>query len=117
MRAQCVYCNRFRLSRVEINRYCCKLRLIRHGLLAESEELEDIGLRSEEGADTDAEDIIEKRLDFVKRCLKKAGVGKRGTNSTPEFIQTEAVGKARKALIEKFQAEIVKTRRCLNCKG
>ena len=117
MRATCVYCNRFRLARVELNRFYCKLRLIRYGLLAEAEELEDVGLRSDEGAETDAEDIMEKRLDFVKRCLKKAGVYKRGSEAAIEFTQTEVIAKARKAEIEKFQADIVKTRKCASCKG
>lgn len=116
LRAQCVYCSKFRLSRVEINKYCCKLRLIRHGLLAEAEHLEDIGLKKlDEGDDTDAEDIIEKRLEYVQRCIKKSG----GSNKSFDFAlsQTEVVGKARRAVIESFTMDIIKSRTCRNCKG
>ena len=41
LRAQCLNCRRLRMSRVESKRILCKLRLIRHGLLKQAQDIEN----------------------------------------------------------------------------
>lgn len=118
------------MSRVEVSRFGCKLRLLRYGLLKEAEEVDDIGLRSREfrsqvDAAKDAEEdlseaededtattIMNQREAFVERSIKLARKAHSGS-----AVPTEAVAQARAAVIREFQTDIVKTRKCANCKG
>ena len=131
LRAQCANCHRFRLARVEINLFCCKLRLIRLGLLKEAEDIDDVQLKSlhrhNAGGgsvqdEMDAFDLSEdeegglifQRQAFVKRAIRGAGRGSRQNVNAAR--QNEAMSEARKRIIRDFQASIVKTRRCNSCK-
>ncbi len=129
LRAQCVYCNRLKMAQVEVNRFCCKLRLIRCGLLKEAEELEDVGLKgkvtnglaeeaepeSSESEDDKISNLMEQRRAFVKRCIRRAG----GDRKNPETSvnRSEAVTEARKAVIREFQRDLLKSRKCAHCQG
>jgi len=116
VRARCIYCSRFRLARVEINKYVGKLKLIKYGLLAEAEELDDVGLRKELDDDNnDAEDIIDKRNRFVNKCIKKAGGHRKDFDL--RAVRSEAAMETRRAILTEFQADIVKSRACKTCKG
>lgn len=130
LRSQCVYCHGLRMSRVEVDRYWCKLRLLQYGLLKEAEDVDDIGLRSREfkaqvDAAGDAEEdlsedenantahtIMDQRRAFVKRCIAQIG-----TKPDVDDSPTEAISQTRAAIVRDFQADIVKTRKCANCKG
>ena len=131
LRAKCAYCSHLKLHPAEVNRFSCKLQLIRYGLLKEAEELEEIQLKSkrlkmaggggsdeepesEESEEEDADTLIQRRNDFVRRSIQKAGGRKR---RSLEVEKVEAVSEERRAAIKEFLAAITKGKICGNCKG
>ncbi|KAF2083270.1 beta and beta-prime subunits of DNA dependent RNA-polymerase [Saccharata proteae CBS 121410] len=134
IRAQCVYCHHLKMSRSDVNRFSCKLRLIQYGLLKEAQELEDVasfrwsnvdkgaGKRArEEGEDVGSasegenndDNIIAKREAFVKRAIRNAGVKKSGWT----VEKTEAVNEERRFVIKEFLMDINKGKKCKKCGG
>ena len=132
LRSKCAYCSHLRLAPVEVNRFICKLRLIEHGLVREVEELENIQLKgsasklrgqsaadedmeSEESEQDDAELLMQRRLNFVRRVMKeKAG---RKIRAAVASDKVEAVSEVRRAIIKEFLASITKVKTCGTCKG
>ena len=128
LRAKCVYCHRLRLSRTEANRYICKLRLIKHGLIKECYDLDDItfaksGAIKTNGVEEDAESgsesdsakgsvLIDKRNAFTRRALRTAT--KQNEWSAQKL---EAVVDERREVIREFMADISKVRKCTSCGG
>ena len=131
LRAKCAYCSHLKLHPAEVNRFSCKLRLIRYGLLKEAEELEEIQLKSkvlkvagvggsdddvesEESDEEDADTLIQRRNAFVKRAIKNAGGSKR---RSLEVEKVEAVSEERRSVIKEFLGAIAKGKICGNCEG
>ncbi|OCK74654.1 beta and beta-prime subunits of DNA dependent RNA-polymerase [Lepidopterella palustris CBS 459.81] len=128
LRAKCVYCHRLKMAAVQVNRYTCKLRLIRYGLLKEAEDIENLNLwsskrKSASGAgddlgsseEVDEDHIISQQNSYVKKMIKQAGGSKgRGERTTEK---TEAISEARKIVIKDFLLEIGKGKKCRNCQG
>ncbi|KAL8689552.1 MAG: hypothetical protein Q9218_004801 [Villophora microphyllina] len=132
LRAKCELCGYLKLNPVEVNRFACKLRLIQHGLLNESYQLEDIrpiakshhdrttnGGNIEEASseedESDTDDLQERRIEYVKRAVKRAQ-RERG----PELRNTakvEAISEERRILVGEFLAAIRAAKRCVRCKG
>ena len=128
MRATCIYCNRLKLGRVQVHRYICKLRLVKHGLLKELQDLDDQTVKDIQGTaeaaaaaeengsddddDADAKTLINRRERFVKQAIETAK--ENGTISTQK---TEATTRARRAIISEFMGSITKGKKCVNCKG
>lgn len=134
LRSKCAYCGRLKLHRAEVNRFACKLKLIQHGLLQESEELENIHLRSKasdpvaaissavqtdeesgESEEENEESLIQRRIAFVKHRLKKAkrenltdGIGAQ---------KIEVIAQQRRAVVDEFIRVASTTRVCGTCKG
>lgn len=127
VRAQCVYCDRLRLSRRDIHRYVCIFRLLQYGLLHEARMIDAIGenfhglgmsdVPQEEIAGSDSEDqdgtadgIMRARDTYVRRMLQshRATAGRR---------KHEGAAELRTALVGEFFKDIVKTRMCVSCKG
>ena len=134
LRARCVYCGHLKLHPAETNRYACKLRLLQHGLLQEAQELEDVYVRSSrsqsartngvdgevdsesEGSTSEDEDsLISRRIEFVKRAMRKAGCSRPKGNVAVGKV--EAVSEERRNVIKSFLNMIVKPATCGRCKG
>lgn len=134
LRSACAYCGRLKLHRPEINRFACKLKLIRHGLLQESDELENIHIRSksskslaingsaaitdeenDESEDEDEHSLIQRRIAFVKRALKK--IDDKIPQAWVEAQKMEAVAQQRRAVIDEFLRSATATKTCGSCKG
>ncbi len=134
LRAKCAYCNRLKMPRVEVNRFCCKLRLVRFGLLKEAEELEELQLKrktpkgagadrdvgsdnleSDESDDGDTDVLVQRRNDFVKRAIKRTRGSTRHFTSGSEKI--EAAVEERRMIIKEFLAAITKVKTCGSCNG
>ena len=126
LRAQCIYCHHFRMTRQEINRYHCKLRLIQHGLLSAADEVDNIDLVAKKAVATEAENAsddsdeedgvnatIRQRLAFVKKAIKDAKEAPWEWNRE----KNEGVADARREVIKAFMKEISKKSRCATCKG
>lgn len=135
LQAKCVYCGYLKMHRAELNRFTCKLQLIQHGLLEEAAELDILHLKtrtskalrtdgdasdtdmqseeSEEGAAGD--ELQQRRNEFVKVAIKKAGGSKHKAEVAAEKV--EAISGERRAVIKEFLAAAPASRTCGNCNG
>ncbi|KAH8684913.1 hypothetical protein BGZ60DRAFT_443218 [Tricladium varicosporioides] len=122
LRAKCAYCHHLKLSRKEVNRHVCKLRLIQHGLLGAAEEVDTIELldtknpeaesgESEEESSVDK--VIRMRSSFVKKSIKAA----RHAPWEWEKEKNEGVAEARRAVVKSFMKAITAGKLCGNCRG
>jgi DNA-directed RNA polymerase I subunit RPA1 len=120
------------MSRVEVNRYTCKLRLLQHNLPKEAHELDHVGLESTEQRTTDndrdnnsdsdyhvldqnEDDIIRRRLDFTNRAIKRAN--REEARTCDVNLKTGGIYEERRAVIKAFLAQITQRRKCGRCKG
>ncbi|KAI9764013.1 MAG: hypothetical protein M1835_007679 [Candelina submexicana] len=120
------------MARVEVNRFICKLKLIRYGLVGEAEEIDDMHIRprgvqngemeedvedddddSGSGAE-DADDLIERRIRFVKFTTRR---GESGLKKADPAHKNEAVAVKRRAVIKEFMTSMTKPKKCANCQG
>ncbi|CAN8103810.1 unnamed protein product [Discula destructiva] len=127
VRAQCVYCDSFRMPRREIHRYICILRLVQHGLLHEARHVDAIGenlqglglpgVPQDLVADADSDDeqgaadsIMRARDAYVRRVLSN-------NRSTLGRRKHEGAAELRTALVAEFFRDVVKSRVCASCQG
>ncbi|KAF1945843.1 DNA-directed RNA polymeras-like protein I subunit [Clathrospora elynae] len=123
LRGKCAYCHHFKLSRVQISDYTSRLELIRCGLVREANDMYehidmDRGKKDKHNADNsetdDAnEDVIGQRNNYVKRCMRRAGISKHDASPT----KNEAINVARQQVLKEFWADISKGKACKNCQG
>jgi DNA-directed RNA polymerase I subunit RPA1 len=123
LRAKCAYCHQLKMSRKDVNRYLCKLRLIQHGLLDAAEEIENIEVSKkedveEEGSEPDVEsfvdDVIHRRNNFVKKSIKIAA---KISSWEWKNEKNEGVAEARRITVKAFLKAITTGRVCGNCSG
>jgi DNA-directed RNA polymerase I subunit RPA1 len=125
LKATCVYCHKFRLKASEVNRYACKLKLLAHGLVLESQQVDDVGkytdvdddedamVTDEDAVDLDAETVmrrlIKKRENFVQNALKN--------QDTEAFIEskTSTATSERKEAVKECLKALGRLKRCGNC--
>ncbi|KAH8597985.1 hypothetical protein B0O99DRAFT_507574 [Bisporella sp. PMI_857] len=124
LRARCIYCDKLKMSRQEVNRYECKLRLIQHGLLAAAEDIDNIEVsqakdEAEGGSisedESPADDVIRRRTLYVKRSIKIAGKEISSWNWKKE--KNEGVFEARQRVVKQFMRDISMGKTCRNCGG
>ncbi|KAF2196404.1 beta and beta-prime subunits of DNA dependent RNA-polymerase [Delitschia confertaspora ATCC 74209] len=126
LRGKCAYCHFFKIPRVQINHYICKLKLIRSGLIQEAEDMDDhidlsggkskkAGEPQDESESDDEDGVIGQRNAYVKKMMKQAGISK--SNSYKLKEKTEAIVEARRVAIKNLLAEMGKYRKCKNCGG
>lgn len=125
LRGKCVYCHQFRLARVQVNEFVSRLRLIRCGLVQEANEMHEhidinkgkTGKRNVEDSesDDDNDDIIGQRNNYVKRCMKRAGISKHNARSIKE--RNDTIAEARRLVLKEFYTQLVVGKKCKNCQG
>lgn len=111
------------MSRKEVNRYICKLRLIQHGLLGAAEEVENIEIipQSQDAPDSNSDEeeesaidsVIRRRNAFVKKSIKAA-------KESPwewQREKNEGVAEARRVVVKAFLKQITSSKNCGNCGG
>ena len=121
LRAKCIYCHHFKMSRKEVNRYFCKLRLIQHGLLDAAEEVDNIEVlqtKEDNISDSDhgvsaVESIIRRRNAFVRRSIKAA----KANHWEWKREKNETVADARRTIVKAFMKAITAGKVCANCSG
>lgn len=128
IRAQCVYCHRFQMSRVQVNAYVCKLRLLQYGLLDECGGIDEFGSKkggksksAKDGEDSsdeedDEEDVIEKRNTYVKKCLREAQASGR-LKAMMAGAKNPMATEQRRTVIKDFFKDLVSIKKCANCSG
>lgn len=132
LKGKCEFCGHLKLAPVKVNRFVCKLRLIHHGLLKQSQELDDIlstpksqstempnGVSAHEDVseaeESDEDDMIERLQQFVERAVKRAKYGENEGSRTAQKVG--AIAEERRALVKEFLAAIKKAKICGRCKG
>lgn len=130
LRAQCVYCHRFRMPRKDLHRYACMFRLLQYGLLHEAQEIDAIGqdffgmpLSEAPAAEADpesdaegegAQDAVMKARDaYVRKVLQ----GHRINLGDIRKGKHEGSSELRRQLVKDFLADILKARACSSCTG
>lgn len=118
LRAKCVFCHHFRLTRSQINAYRYKFLLLNHGLLEEAKNFDDevqAKVEKPEGEISD-EDTKEDTATFTAQ--KKYTLEMIRSKKSERTVLTEAVVEARKILFKDFIANISKnTAKCATCGG
>lgn len=116
------------MSRVHVNAYVCKLRLLQYGLVDESGVIDSMGApkgdkkkpaKDGEGSnseDEDEDDLIDRRNTYVKKCIREAHMsgklkGLMAGSKNP--IATEM----RRIVVKEFFKEVVSFKKCTNCSG
>ncbi|KUJ23101.1 beta and beta-prime subunits of DNA dependent RNA-polymerase [Mollisia scopiformis] len=124
LRSKCAYCHHLKMSRKEVNRYMCKLRLVQHGLLGAAEEIDNIeiiekkedaasGEDSDDGEESAMDVIIRRRNAFVKKSIKAA----KATAWEWKREKNEGVAEARRTVVKAFLKAITASKACGNCNG
>ncbi|KAH3902860.1 probable DNA-directed RNA polymerase I subunit RPA190 [Saccharomycodes ludwigii] len=135
LRSCCLYCHNFRLRKIEVHRYACRLKLLQYGLIDESYKLDELTVDNMSFAENDDDEAIEdngdntssshnqiseaildelraKRQEFVDVSIAKALSDGR-TFETGVFTAT--VNDERKNLIHDFYKKILSRQKCDNC--
>ncbi|KAF1832344.1 beta and beta-prime subunits of DNA dependent RNA-polymerase [Decorospora gaudefroyi] len=124
LRGKCAYCHQFQLARTTVNEFVSKLRLIRCGLVQEANEMhEHIDAtkgktnkhQADDSEDDDNEAVISQRNNYVKRCMKRAGISKHDARAVRD--KNEATSDARRQVLKDFYADLSKAKKCANCQG
>jgi DNA-directed RNA polymerase I subunit RPA1 len=123
LRAQCVYCHRLQIARVQVNAYVCKLRLLQYGLVDEVAEIDAMALKKDKKSgkdgeesgseDEDPDDLMERRSAFVKRCIRKA----QAQGKIQSLLKDPVAAEFRRALVKEFFKDIGGMKKCTSCSG
>ncbi|KAK9241224.1 hypothetical protein V1525DRAFT_392485 [Lipomyces kononenkoae] len=141
IRSACLYCYSFRLNRLEIHRYECKLRLLQYSLVTECEMLEEIRA---DGAIDDGDAEFEEAVEDNKLISTKSTTSPSKKNDTEkqrhlnekqlirrraQFVsdaiaraketgqvhKSAAVLEERRKLIHEFMKLLLSRQKCDNC--
>lgn len=114
------------MSRVQINTYVCKLRLLQYGLVDEAGVIDSMGTGKtdkkklkDEGSDSedeDEEDLIERRNTYVKKCIREAQASGR-LKSLMAGAKNPIATEQRRTVVKEFFKDIVSFKKCTNCSG
>lgn len=114
------------MSRVQINAYVCKLRLLQYGLVDEAGVIDSMGTgktdkkkSKAEGSDSedeDDEDLIERRNTYVKKCIREAQASGR-LKSLMAGAKNPIATEQRRTVVKEFFKDIVSFKKCTNCSG
>jgi DNA-directed RNA polymerase I subunit RPA1 len=117
------------MSRDQVNMYICKLRLLQYGLTDEVAQVDAMGAvkggKSKAGKATgddsddeedDPDSIMEKRINYVNRCIKEAKKDGR-LEGLMAGAKNPIAAEARRDLVKTFFKDINSNRKCTNCSG
>lgn len=127
LRATCTYCHHFKLSKVEVHRYGCILRLLQHGLAKEAEAIDELDVKNINRSDDDLDDdrevanadeheIIERRTAFMNNAIdsvKLSNSYRDGCHDTKDEVISERIISFKKS----FLSDIAKVKKCSRCEG
>lgn len=113
------------MSRVQVNEYICKLRLLQHGLIGDVEaldkmEIRRVTLRSKEGEGSDSEgedqeDFMKRRNTFVRRCIRRAASQRKSQGASG--LKDPIAAEQRRTIVREFLKDISTVNKCSNCSG
>lgn len=115
------------MSRAQINAYICKLRLLQYGLVDEVATIDEMGLdksggKSKKGGEEsedeeeDPEDLMARRLAFVKRAISRAQKEGR-VQGFMTGAKSPVAAEQRRVVVKEFFREIAGVKKCTSCSG
>ncbi|KAL3475907.1 hypothetical protein BJX99DRAFT_258986 [Aspergillus californicus] len=127
LRAQCVFCHRFQMSRTQINLYSCKLRLLQYGLVDAAEVVDSMGTKTpkskkskdadgSDDEDEDEDDVLSRRNAYVKKCIREAQAAGM-LNEILAGAKNPLALERRRSLIKEFFKDVVAAKKCASCSG
>lgn len=109
------------MSRIEVNAYACKLRLLQYGLVDQTAKIDTIGedgddaaVEADEDGQVDPQTKMELRNKFVKKCIRQAQ--KKGDNGAFfTGLKNPVAAEQRRELIKEFMKAITAVKKCTAC--
>ncbi|ORY77786.1 DNA-directed RNA polymerase I subunit RPA1 [Protomyces lactucae-debilis] len=125
LRGTCLYCYSLRLSRAEVHKYVCRLTLLEHGLLLESQDFADMDFSKDEEDFLEAEESEEEEDEadkknvsaLIKRRERWMALRVKAASHKDRPTSDAAVSNARRLLIKDFLSRIASRPRCDNCQA
>ncbi|KAI8391772.1 uncharacterized protein BYT42DRAFT_642179 [Radiomyces spectabilis] len=131
LRAQCIYCHRFRMNRPQMKKVVAKLMLLQNGLIREAQALEDLYIKTAKKGknnteetledameeDADAMSSAEEYMDHIDNYVKKCLADEEARKFAASNYKVTVINEARKAVMMDFMRQCLATKRCGNCEG
>lgn len=116
------------MSRVQINTYACKLRLLQYGLVDEAGAIDTMGagkgdkkkgVKDQDDSESeveDDEDLISRRNAYVKRCIRVAQTGGK-LKGIMAGSKNPIAAEQRRATVKEFFKDVGSVKKCTSCSG
>ncbi|KAI8373798.1 hypothetical protein BD560DRAFT_488983 [Blakeslea trispora] len=131
LRAKCVYCHHFRISRAVMKRFSGQLKLLQHGLIREAQALDEIYFDQKkvkkEKEDETLEDKMEEDslllsnaeeyIDYIDTFVKNSLADEEARRFAADNYKITVINEVRKKVMADFMRLCLHTKKCLNCQG
>ncbi|RCI04863.1 hypothetical protein CU098_005024 [Rhizopus stolonifer] len=131
LRAKCVYCHHFRISRAVMKRFSGQLKLLQHGLIREAQALEEVYFDQKkikkEKEDETLEDKMEEDslliasadeyIDYIETFVKNSLADEEARRFAANHYKITVINEVRKKIMADFMRLCLHTKKCLNCQG
>lgn len=116
------------MSRIQVNLYVCKLRLLQYGLVDAVAVVDSMGAKtptsrktkdadgSDAEEDEDEDDLITRRNSYVKRCIREAQAAGM-LKSVMAGVKNPLAMEKRRDLVKEFFKDVVAAKKCASCSG
>ncbi|KAI8356090.1 hypothetical protein EDC96DRAFT_609602 [Choanephora cucurbitarum] len=131
LRAKCVYCHHFRISRAVMKRFSGQLKLLQHGLIREAQALDEVYFDQKkvkkEKEDETLEDKMEEDsllmsnaeeyIDYIDNFVKSSLADEEARRFAADNYKITVINEVRKKVMADFMRLCLHTKKCLNCQG
>lgn len=114
------------MSRLQINTYACKLRLLQYGLVKEAATVGTMEIRkgkhstedgdSDSSEDEDDDDLIRRRNAYVRKCISESESLRRG-QSHMQMTKNPVAAEMRRNVVRDFLKDVANVKKCASCSG
>lgn len=116
------------MSRLQINAYACKLRLLQYGLVDEVAVIDTMsagkadkkkGAKDDDDSGSEGEDeenLIARRNAYVRRCVRDAQVGGK-LKGLMSGSKNPVAAEQRRATVKDFFKDVAAVKKCATCHG
>ncbi|KAI9472443.1 MAG: hypothetical protein EXX96DRAFT_584119 [Benjaminiella poitrasii] len=130
LRAKCVYCHHFRISRPVMKKFIGQLKLLQHGMVQEAQALDEV-LYNDKKSKAKDEDNLEDKMEedsmllanaeeyisFIDTYVKNALNNEESRKFAAKDYKVTVINDVRKKLMGEFMKLCVYVKKCLNCQG
>ncbi|ORE11227.1 beta and beta-prime subunits of DNA dependent RNA-polymerase [Rhizopus microsporus var. microsporus] len=130
LRAKCVYCHQFRISRALMKKYSAQLTLLQHGLVNEAQSLNELVLdfkKTEAKDDETLEDRMEEQalslstvedyIEHIDTFMKNALADEESRKFAAKDYKVTVINEVRKSVMRDFMKQCIHSKKCANCCG